>query len=53
MGVEAEILKLNEVQELITELKNNETGEESFLLNQFKYRILPGVDETSKLFCHD
>ena len=49
LGVEAEILKLNEVEELITELKNPEIGEESFLLNQFKYRILPGVDETSKL----
>ena len=49
LNIEAEILNYNEVQELINELKSPEEGEESFLLNQFKYRILPGVDDTSKL----
>ena len=49
LNIEAEILNYNEVQELINELKSPEEGEESFLLNQFKHRILPGVDDTSKL----
>lgn len=49
LNVEAEILKYDEVEELIGELKSPEEGEEYFLLNQFKHRILPGVDNTSKL----
>lgn len=49
LNIEAEILNYNEVQELINELKSPEEGEEDFLLNQFTYRILPGVDDTSKL----
>jgi len=48
-NIEAEILNLNEVNDLINELKSPEEGEETFLLNQLKNRILPGVDDTSKL----
>ena len=49
LNIEPEILNFNEVQELINELKSPQQDEENFLLNQFKYRILPGVDDTSKL----
>jgi aconitate hydratase 2/2-methylisocitrate dehydratase len=49
LNIEAEILKYDEVEELIGELKSPQEGEESFLLNQFKHRILPGVDDTSRL----
>ena len=49
ISVEPEILKYNEVENLIQELKNPNDLESSFLINQFKYRILPGVDDTSKL----
>ena len=49
LNIEPKILNYNQVQELINELKNPEQDEESFLLNQFKYRILPGVDDTTKL----
>ena len=48
-GIYPEILKYNEVEELIRELKNPSEGEEVFLYYQFKNRILPGVDDTSKL----
>ncbi len=49
LNIEAEILKYDEVEELIRELKSPEQCEEAFLLNQFKHRILPGVDDTSRL----
>jgi len=49
LNIEAEILNFNQVEELINELKSPEKGEEVFLLNQLKNRILPGVDDTSKL----
>jgi len=49
INIEPEILKYNEVENLIQELKNPNDLESSFLINQFKYRILPGVDDTSKL----
>ena len=44
-GIHPEILKYNEVEELIRELKNPSEGEEGFLYYQFKNRILPGVDD--------
>jgi len=47
--IEPEILKYNEVEDLINELKNPQDFEEGYLLYQFKNRILPGVDNTSKL----
>ena len=49
IGIEPKILNFDEVNDLIIELKNPKDGEENFLLNQFKTRILPGVDETTKL----
>ena len=63
MGIEPEVLNYNEVENLIKELqkpreynyqqgRNNEwlpNLEEEFLINQFKRRILPGVDDTSRL----
>jgi aconitate hydratase 2/2-methylisocitrate dehydratase len=49
LNIEAEILNYEEVNKLINELKNPDDLEKSFLLNQFKNRILPGVDNTSKL----
>ena len=49
IGLEPEILNVDDVNNLIKELKNPCLGEEIFLLNQFKNRILPGVDRTSKI----
>ena len=49
LGIEPEILKYNEVEELLIELKNPNEFEEVFLLDQFQNRILPGVDDTSRL----
>tara|TARA_Y100000591_G_scaffold333389_1_gene376988 strand:+ start:16213 stop:18885 length:2673 start_codon:yes stop_codon:yes gene_type:complete len=63
IGIEPEVLNYNEVENLIKELKaprqyNINEGrhnewlpnlDEQFLLNQFKERILPGVDDTSRL----
>ena len=49
LNIEPEILKYDEVENLITELKNPNDFEEVFLLHQFNNRILPGVDNTSKL----
>ena len=48
-NIEPLILNYKETEELISELKNPFNGEENFLLYQFKNRILPGVDDTSKL----
>ena len=48
-NIEPEILNYDEVNNLINELKSPQENEEIFLLNQFKNRILPGVDNTSKL----
>lgn len=48
-NIEPEILNYDEVNNLINELKSPQENEEVFLLNQFKNRILPGVDNTSKL----
>lgn len=49
LNIEPSILGYEEVELLINELKDPLEGEESFLLNQFTHRILPGVDNTSKL----
>ena len=49
LGIPSKSLNLSQVEQLIKELKSPEADEESFLLNQLKYRILPGVDNTSKL----
>ena len=43
------ILNLEQVNKLCNELKNPIENEKQFLLYQFKNRILPGVDETSKM----
>ena len=48
-GISPEILNYEHVEDLISELKNPTYMDEGFLLNQFKSRILPGVDDTSKL----
>ena len=43
------ILNIEHVKKLCNELKNPIENEKEFLLYQFKNRILPGVDETSKI----
>ena len=48
-NIEPSILNFEETQLLINEMKNPNIEEKNFLLNQFKNRILPGVDPSSKL----
>ena len=47
--ISPKILNYEEVNNLIKELKSPDDGDEEFLLHQFNNKILPGVDETSKL----
>ena len=49
LNIEPEILTYDEVEDLICELKTPNNSECDFLLYQFNNRILPGVDNTSKL----
>ena len=49
IGIVPEILNYNEVEELCKELQNPKDKEIPFLLNQFTQRIVPGVDDTSRL----
>ena len=49
MGIVPEILNYKEVEELCKELQNPKDKEIPFLLNQFTQRIVPGVDDTSRL----
>ena len=49
IGVVPEILTSQEVNNLCDLLIKPPNDEEDFLLNQFKNRISPGVDETSKI----
>ena len=49
IGIIPEILNYNEVEELCKELQNPKDKEIPFLLNQFTQRIVPGVDDTSRL----
>ena len=48
-NIAPKILDYNQVEELIIELKEEKYNDGTFLINQFKNRILPGVDDTSKL----
>ena len=49
LGIVPEILNYKEVEELCKELQNPKDKEIPFLLNQFTQRIVPGVDDTSRL----
>ena len=49
INIAPKILVYNQVEELIMELKKEKHNDGDFLINQFKNRILPGVDDTSKL----
>tara|TARA_B100000524_G_C23653973_1_gene371120 strand:+ start:2787 stop:5438 length:2652 start_codon:yes stop_codon:yes gene_type:complete len=48
-NISPEILNYNQVNELCKNIQNPYKNEESFLLDLFKNRISPGVDDTSKL----
>tara|TARA_B100001093_G_scaffold151536_1_gene144279 strand:+ start:60 stop:2702 length:2643 start_codon:yes stop_codon:yes gene_type:complete len=48
-NIDPEILNYEEVENLCIELKNPKSNDKEFLLNQFENRILPGVDDTSKI----
>ena len=49
LGIVPEILNYSEVEELCKKLQNPSDKEIPFLLNQFTQRIVPGVDDTSRL----
>ena len=48
-NIDPEILNYEEVEKLCIQLKNPNNDDKEFLLYQFENRILPGVDDTSKL----
>jgi len=49
LGIVSKVLSVEDVNELIRALRSPLYEEETFLTDQLKYRILPGVDETSKI----
>ncbi len=49
LNIIPEVLNCNQVEDLINELKNDISHDKDFLMYQFKERILPGVDNTSRL----
>ena len=48
-GVTSEILNVNQVKDLIKEIKDPLTDDKDILINLFNNKIMPGVDSTSKL----